>query len=292
MDMSAVRTVVSLPVRKLGSHRVRGGVHSLGTNHEDFLPTVRRPMTRPTPPRWRAALALPLLTLLVSAACGDQAGPTTSVDDPVSPQTFQSVIYVDSTDLSNPNWWIAPPPGVFEIEMVGIFRPFRGSGGTGNFQTVAWVDHTAVWLTSVKGWAHASITAPSSSWVGHVSIDTGELSYGTQYVKSVEFPFGCDPFAGHMGYAAAAGVIEWSPWFWPLPGPSASWTEGPMDSEVVEFDDCLSDPPGGNGGGGNPPVGQYYCMYGEYGLFAWIDGEWVLVETWWEEEYCWFEEAS
>lgn len=176
--------------------------------------------------------------------------------------------------------------------MVGIFRPFRGPGGTGNFETVAWVDHTTVWTTYVEGWAHASIHAPSSGWIGHTSIDTGTLSSSNQYVRSVPFPFGCDPFSGHMGVASAAGVVRWSPWSWPFPGPSASWTEGPVSSNSVEFDDCLGDPPGNGGGGDDPPEGQYYCMYGEYGLLAWIGGEWVLVASWWEEEYCWFEEAT
>lgn len=247
--------------------------------------------------RWQnLAFTLATVTLLANTGCGDVSSPTAMAGDAVLPPAAPlGSVHVDSTDFYDPDWWATPPGGIFEINQVEISSIGLASAGTGNFYAGVTITHTTVPLTYAEGWAHMSIAAPSSGWNGFTSIDTGDLSLGGSYFRSISFPFGCEPFSGHSGSSSAAGVIRWSPISWPPPGPSPSVTRGPESSGVEEIDECLNHgdpPPGGGGGGEDPPEGQWWCQWEEWGLFAFIDGSWVLVDSWWEESYCWFEEAN
>jgi hypothetical protein len=244
----------------------------------------------------RLAFTLAMLTVLSGPGCSDHAGPTAATGDPIlSPAAHLGSIQIDSADFYDPAWWASPPAGIFEIQQVDITSLGLAQAGAGDFYAGVTVTHSVVPWSYVEGWAHMTIAAPSSGWNGSTSIDTGGFSAGGSYHRPIDFPFGCDAFAGHSGTAAAAGVIRWSPWTWPPPGPSVSFTRGPEPSGNEEIDECLNHgdpPPGGGGGGEDPPEGQWWCQWEEWGLFAFIDGSWVLVDSWWEESYCWFEEAS
>lgn len=205
--------------------------------------------------------------------------------------------YVDTADVQDPAWWIEDAPSLFTIHNAHMYPINRYSDYS--MSSEAEVEMTWIpLLTYSMGEMHETWTVSSGNPPPVFNADhPGGLTIQGVYLDTKDAPWKCNEIDGVVSVQGQAyGSL--SPMSWPLPGPSPSVHAGPEQSNIPTKDcTSLAPPPPPSGGGdpcelgglGDPGECEegWVCEWVEWGLFMWDGSQWVLVDSWLEEECYW-----